>query len=415
MINSISDSISSSQQTSSVRITSEVPIASLKFTANPEGMSRMIGPVDDCVTSHGGLFFPYESSYAEYDIMIIQHYVERFRSLFFEDAEEYDDNSSALFQHWSGGICRTRIGTYLAHIMKSQLLAMEAGVSVYSIIRPDGAYQGSVLVGENLRIRLVGRAWKEAGTQDVLKDELRSCGSHYSSLRKILDTCGMSSSDPSQFKNLRSLSQAVNAGGAPGGMEQNIISKALMDVSFEERQDFVNVDTLKEVMSFLTSDADIPESWYMDKGFFFPANRYQEVLCRFGTLAPTFCPGGEVELRCCSIIGRGVPDSLKYDRASPPTYLNSQMVAVSVCANQWRDMLEHGHIRGIFNREVRGGRCFAGKEKLALWESFDDHCRRVIIEKGKKPETQAEAGGTKRAREEEVSSEARKKRALKFW
>lgn len=375
----------------------------------------MIGTVDDCITSNGGLFLPFESAYAEYDIMIIQNYVERFRPLFFEDAEDYDDNSTLLFQHWTGGISRTRIGTYLAHIMKAQILAMESGTACYSIIRPDGAYQGSVIIGEAVRIRLVGRAWNEGKSQTELVGELNSCGSHAKSIRKILDTMGMTSSTPDQFRTLRSLSQAINASGAPSGMEQNIISKELANISFEERQEFVNLSTLKETMAYLTSDTAIPHTWYMDKGFFFPANRYQEILSRFGSLAPTFCPGGEVELRCCSIQGRGVPDSLPYDRASPPSYLNSQMVAVGVCSNQWKDMLEHGHLRGIFNREVRGGRCFTGAEKKELWETFDDMSRRVIMEKGKKPEAVVESGGAKRSRDEETSAETRKKRAMRFF
>jgi len=402
-------------QTATVKVTSEMPIASLRFTPNSEGARSMIGPVDDCTTVFGGIFCPFETAYAGYDIKIIQDYVERFRTFFFQDGEEYDEESGTLFQHWTGGLSRTRIGTYLAHIMKAQMMAMEAGVACFSITRPDGAYQGSVLIGTNLRIRLVGRAWNEAKDQETLKKELASCGSHHKSIRKILDVCGMSSSDPTQFKTLRELSQAVNASGVPSGLEQSTIQKELAGISFEERQDFVNVATLEETMDYMTSDRVIPSKWYMDKGFFFPKDRFQEILSRFGSLAPSFCPGGEVEIRCCSILGRGVPDSLKYDRASPPTYLNSSMVAVSVCSTQWRDMLEHGHMRGIFNREFRGGRNFAGKDKTRLWELFDEFSRRVIQEKGKKPEIVAEAGGSKRDREEVMSAADRKKKAMKFW
>lgn len=373
---------------------------------------------EHCITSHGGIFAPFEQSYAEFDIKIIHEYVETFKSVIFGNPTEYVDESYAVYQAWTGAIARTRIGVYLAHIMKSQLIAFEAGTFVSHIIRPDGAYQGSVIHGENIQIRLVGKTWVEAGDSDALVKDLAECGAHTKAIAKILELAGLVASEPSQFGSLRELSQAVNAGGTPAGMQMNLIQKQLANLAFEERPTPVNADSIIHTMELLSSDDIIPPEMYMDKGFFFPKGRFEEVLCRFGTSAPSFHPGGNTEIRCCSILGRGVPDSLKYDRAAPPTYLQSHMIPIAVCSNQWNDVLHHGHLKGTFDRKTSNGRVWGGEEKKRLWEALDDRVRPMVIEKGKPAPGVVAAGGsgTKRAIEDEaVTVETRAKKLSKFF
>lgn len=402
-----------------VVIDEPMPITSFNFTTRRSEPYKVFAPSDDVPTSTGGIFIPFEPTYAEFDIMIIHQFLAAFKSIFFEDELEWSDNAHYISQHWTGGIARTRTGLYLAHMMKALILAMEAGTAVRFISRSDGAYQGAVLLGENIQIRLVGKSWYTAMDSAALKEDIGSCGAHRTAVKKILESAGLVGSTPEQFSSLRELSQAVNAGGRPSGMAENLIKKELPNVTFEEAVDTINLDTLKDTFDLLTSDSIIPKDMYMDKGFFFPRDRFEEILCRFGNTAPSFCPGGQTEIRCCGVLGRGVPDSLKYDRNSPPNYLQSTRVTVTVCATQWRDMLQHGHLRGIFDRRVSGTRVWAGEDAKSLWAIMDDFCRKLIIEKGQANTSNVNAvpptSAKKRVADDESSAAERKRKLSRFF
>jgi hypothetical protein len=394
-----------------------IPISSITFTNKSSEPYQVFSSANNVPTSSGGIFLPFESSYAEFDIQIIHQFLYAFRSVIFVDVLEWSDSAHFISQHWTGGIARSKTGLYMAHMMKALLLALEAGTAVRFISRPDGVYQGAILLGELIQIRLVGKLWYQAMPADKLREDIALCGAHALSVKKIIEVAGLVGSTVEQFGSLRALSQAVNVGGRPSGAAMNTIMKELPNVAFEERMDSINLDTLKDTLDLLTSDRFIPEDLYMDKGFFFAKDRFEEVLCRFGNTAPSFCPGGQTEIRCCGVLGRGVPDSLKYDRASPPSYLQSTRVTVAVCATQWRDLLQHGHLRGVFDRRVTGTRVWAGKDAKEIWSMLDDYCRKIIIEKGvqNQPSQVQESGGSKRARDEDLELADRKKKLLRFF
>lgn len=246
----------------------------------------VIGTVDDVETARGGIFLPFEASYAEYDVLIAAQFLERFKQVSYEDEAEFDDTSNDLVQGWSGGLARTMTGNFLAHMMKTTLLAIDAQTAVFFVIRPDGMYQGAVLYGEKVALRYPGRQWVGGGDQAALEADLEACGGHNNAIRKILDLAGMTTSDPSQFTTIRALSQAVNAPGEPSGMVKNSILKLLPHVSFIERKEGVSVTTLVAAIKLLVSDEAIPDNLYMDKGFFFNNGRFEDVLCQFGDKAP---------------------------------------------------------------------------------------------------------------------------------
>jgi len=381
----------SATQTTTLEVNDTLFLSGLSLQP-PRGTWSPFVEGHDIDTSKGGIFVPFEAAYAEFDMMIAHHFVETFKSLFFESMVAYDDESSTLTQAWVGGIARTRTGQYLAHIMKVLMMAYEAGTHAQFAIRPDGAYQGGIIAGRDIMVRLVGKAWVEAKDKAGLDDEVQAFGSHNQSVRRILTAAGLTASTPEQFSTLRSLSQAVNASGEPSGMAKNLILKELPNVAFVERPTPVTAENICHTISLLTSDMPIPDDLYLDKGFFFPRDRYEAVLARFGNSAPSFCPGGQQEIRCCSILGRGVPDDLKYDRSLPPAYLQSNRIPVSVCANQWRDLLQHGHMRGEFKRRITGSRLWTGDDKALIWNTLDDLGRKVIIEKNRPAATSTSSG-----------------------
>lgn len=403
--------------TTTLNVRDKTAITSITFgSITPDDSAITMGTVDLCPTNHGGIFIPYEQDYAQHDVAVCAKFVETFRQLFFESAVEYDESSHEIMQDWARGLYQTRTGDYLAHMMMSLILAKEAGTSAFLIITEEGHYQGSVLMGDALRIRLVGKGWVTSVDTTTLSKELESCQSHRVALRKVLDFAGLNTSDVNQFKNLRTLSQAVNASGEPSGMSKNLIMKELAKLSFPDRPDFFNVDTLGSTLDYLTSDKLVPSDWYMDAGFFFPKDKYEEVLSRFGDTAPSFNFGGQKEIRCCSVANSRI-GKLPYDRETPPATFQTQKIKVGTAATQWRDMLEYGHINGIFDRRLPGSRMFVGDEKVALWHMLDDYSRRVS--KAKKSQDKKAGvevvGGKKRDREDDVVKEDKKAKLARFF
>lgn len=406
-------------QTATVNFGSKTSITSISIHNLPAFENhRTFGRVEDCPTHHGGIFVPFERNYAQHDLPIGAQFVETFRSLFFEDSTEYDEHSHEILQDWARGLYQTDLGDYLAHMMKSLMMAKEAGCGIYLIINEDGHYQGSVLLGDSMRVRLVGREWVEAVDKDTLENELQVCNSHAAAVQRILDRAGLVASNPQQFKTLRSLSQAVNASGEPSGMVKNLIMKELPNLSFNERYESVNLDTLIDTFHHLTTSAPIPSEMHMDPGFFFPKDRYEEVLCRFGSSAPSFNYGGGSEVRCCSIAAPRIA-KLAWNADTPPSTLQVQRIRVGSAATQWADMIENGHINGIFNRRLTGTRIFVGEEKNALWKRIDEFCR--VGSKFAKVQTSAIAGdgvvggGKKRDREDDMVKVDRKLKLAKFF
>jgi hypothetical protein len=373
----------------------------------------IFGTSDDCPTGHGGIFIPFEKSYASFDILIATHFVETFKSVFFRDFVDYEEESRPLLQTWASGLYQTRTGDYLAHMMKVLMMAKEAGTWAFFIITPDGLYQGAVIMGTELMVRLIGGRWVEALGHGALQKELESCGSHTRALQKILDYAGLVGSEPSQFKTMRSLSQAVNTGGAPAGSTMNLISKELPKLSFVEKPTAVNAQSIKCMMDLLTSDVEISDGFFMDRGFFFPKDRYEAVLTMFGSSAPSFNVGGNKEIRCCTIAPTRIL-ALPYDRAQLPKTLQAVRVQVGACSNQWRDLLESGHINGVFDRETSGSRKFVGAEKEILWHAFDDFSRKVNKAKDKEVTKPREGPSLKRDNDEEDARAERLKKMKRF-
>jgi hypothetical protein len=390
-------------------------------TCDAPVVEDVIGRADQCGTSHGGIFLPFEHAYADYDVGIIGDFFRDFEKITFRDAEESDSEYPVLFAAWAGGIARTLTGVWMAHMMKSLEIARGLCVPVFFIIRDDGQYQGSVLKGSKINIRSASNTrWEYGVEQAVLDRELEACGGHHAAVKKILDLSGLPCDDLSrqQYTTLRKLANAVNVLGRPSGLTENMVKKLLPDLSFIERPDAVNVDTIESTLDLCTNpDAPIPDTLYMDKGYFFSEDRFEQVLCRFGDRAPTLNWGGrdDQRIRCCSVRGRGIPDDLQYDRAVMPTHLSMKKIAVTEVARQWHDMLYHGHLKGIFDHTFKGGRELLGNEKKGIWDMLDLMSQRVIKEKGQGVTANTATGGAKRAREmEKEDSERLKKKSRLF-
>jgi hypothetical protein len=191
--------------------------------------------------------------------------------------------------------------------------------------------------------------------------------------------------------------------------------KEMPNISFVERPEPINADSIIKCISLLVSNDPIPQELFLDRGFFFPKDRYEAVLTMFGTSTPCFNTGGNQHVRSCSIAPKRVL-ALPYDRNTPPKVLQAVKMQVGSAATHWRDMLENGHINGIFDRETAGGRKFMGQEKMNLWHAFDDLTRKVV----KSGDVQVVAvasgsgGGTKRGPSEEDARADRMKKLKRF-
>jgi hypothetical protein len=368
--------------------------------------------VDD---STGGLFLPFVPEYAEYDIAIVSHFFNTFKSIFADSVNAWMDDTPTLFAAWAGGISRTVVGTHLSHMMKSLLVAREGVTCATLVMRADGKYEGAILHGESLAIRHIGGDWVKGKNANGLREELKDLSSHRSAVRKILDAAGLAASDPSQFSTIRALSQAVNASGEPSGMAKNLIMKQLPFTSFVETPEKVNVGTLSTTLDYLSSDIVLPVGLFMDKGSFFPKNRYEEVLCAYGSSVPSMNYGGADVRRCCDIEGKGTPRDIQYSRNTPPSHLQVKQIPIGAACSQWEDMMLHGVIRGNFGRVDRSGREFLGEEKTKIWLTLDDIVRKTIIPKGQPGRVQQASGGgmLKRIRDDkEVDDRKAKKNRL---
>jgi hypothetical protein len=354
--------------------------------------------------------------YAEYDIAIVSHFFNTFRSVFSDSENAWMDDMPALFAAWAGGISRTVVGTHLAHMMKSLLVAREGCTAGTIVMRNDGKYEGTIILGSKLAIRHIGGDWVMGLSPAMLREELKDLSSHKKAIKKILDAAGLVSSDPSQFTTIRHLSQAVNASGEPSGMAKNLILKQLPFTSFIEGPEKVNAGTILATLDLLSSDKAIPEGLYMDKGSFFPKSRYEEVLCSFGSSVPSFNYGGNDVARCCDIEGKGVPRDLAYQRNTPPSHLQVKQISIGAACTQWEDMMKHGVIRGFFGRVEKAGREFLGEEKMRLWAAFDDTIRKTIIVKGQAgfAPQQASGGMMKRIRDASDADDRKSKKNRLF-
>lgn len=359
---------------------------------------------------------PFVPEYAEYDISIVSHFFTTFSSIFAETVNGWMDDTPKLFAAWAGGIARTTVGTHLGHMMKSLLMAREGLTAATLIMRADGKYEGSILMGETLAVRHVGGEWVPGQKPEELRRDLKDLNSHNSSVKKILDAAGLVASDSSEFTSIRQLSQAVNASGEPSGMAKNLISKQLPFISFIGSPEKVNVNSLTATLDYLSSDKVIPAELYMDKGSFFPRGRFEEVLCMFGSTVPSLNYGGQDTRRCCDVEGKGVPSELQYHRNTPPGHLQVKQIAIGPACTQWEDMMQHGVIRGNFGRTDKGARELLGEEKMKMWSSLDDFVRKTIIEKGTpgRPQQQAQGGMMKRLREGDIVEDRQKKKNRLF-
>lgn len=358
---------------------------------------------------------PFVSEYAEYDLQIVSHFLNTFREVISESVNDWMDDTPQVFASWAGGISRTVVGTHMAHMMKSCLMAKEGLTAPLLVIRADGKYEGSILLGKNIAIRHVGGEWVQGKDADGLRDDLKDLNSHQVAVRRILEAVGMVTSDPSQFTTLRSLSLAINATGEPSGMAKNIIQRHLPHTSFLEGPEKVNASTILAAIGYLSSEDRLPESLYMDKGSFFPKNRYEEVLCAFGSSVPSFNYGGIDTKRCCDVEGKGIPKEIPYSRNDPPVHLQVKLIAIGPAVSQWEDMMKHGVIRGNFGKVDRNSREFLGEEKTRIWLALDDQIRKTIIPKGAVAGAQQIAGGglVKRIRDDkEVEDRKSKKNRL---
>lgn len=264
-------------------------------------------------------------------------------------------------------------------------------------------------------VKQVGKRWVESSSTADLIKELEVCGSHSRSVQRVLDYAGMSTSSPDQFKTLRQLSAAVNAGGEPGGANKNLIMKEMPNISFVERPEPVNATSMRRCIQLLVTSDHIPDDLFMDRGFFFPKDRYEAVLTMFGTSAPCFNTGGIQEIRSCSIAPKRIL-ALPYDRNTPPKVLQAIKMQIGPASTHWRDMLENGHINGTFDRETAGSRKFMGTEKEVLWHAFDD-LGRLVVKGGDVKETpiaSGSGGGAKRGPTEEDARADRLKKMKRF-
>jgi hypothetical protein len=354
--------------------------------------------------------------YAEYDISIVSQFFNTFKSVFSESENAWMDDMPRLFAAWAGGIARTPVGTHFSHMMKTLLVAKEGTSCATLIMRADGKYEGGIIHGTRIGIRHVGGEWVTGKDAAGLREELKELSSHKTAVRRILDAAGMGTSDPSQFTSIRQLSQAVNASGEPSGMAKNLIMKQLPFTSFVESPEKVNVGTLSATLEYLTSDIVLPPTLFMDKGSFFPKDRYEEVLCAYGSSVPSMNYGGADVRRCCDIEGKGTPRDIQYSRNTPPNHLQVKQIPIGAACTQWEDMMQHGVIRGNFGRVDKSGREFLGEEKMKIWITLDDLIRKTIIAKGQPGRAQQVAGGgmMKRIRDDKEMDDRKSKKNRLF-
>jgi len=339
-----------------------------------------------------GIAVPFIKNYANPDTEGISWFVkEHFRSfgLYGEDVVE---TVGQIYAAWRTDIFLTSFGMEVAHILKVLELASSVGAPVFVLFSGD-VMNGCFVGGKDVMFTRYDGATYEG--VDNVASEWASLSVHDNALEEIRKVVGLPANweVPMTMRKLRTL---VFAGGEPSGVVKNRIQELLVDLTFPEAPDSINSTTVIDTLEYLTSEAFIPDTMYLDRRSFFSLRRDVQILARFGPKAPSFNAGSKLTRMCSLAKGPGISGAAVYSNA-PPVPLQVVRKPTLAAASDWTSLINNGMATLEVGKELENGFTFRGTDRVQVWGALNGRIGAKIRDA---MEVETSGGGNKRDLEE---------------
>jgi len=327
-----------------------------------------------------GFIAPFEQNLAAPDHSGLISFLRSFSNLGFDDEDDEVQRLDNLVLAWVQDISISRVGDWMAHMMRSVTLAKEITGSCVFVVNEVQEYLGAVIMcGEGQMVVVNGKVSVPVQGADLTK-ELALFSSHEATLEQIRGICGLSSMEG--VSTMRKLSNMLMAQGLPSGSVVTTVTPLLSKLRFSERPEPVNVTSLCQMLRLLaSSDADIPDTLFLHRTSVFSTSRTERVISMFGDNPPTFNFGGPNAINASPIPARGVPVEKVYS-PTPPRVFQSKRISLVSSVQQYNAMLQNGLLSTNPDRPVPGSRVYSPQESLTIWAELGRTLVNTVVRKG---------------------------------
>lgn len=362
--------------------------------------SQVCYTIDDFPEITAGIVCPFIENAAAPDRQAFPVFLRTFYQCMFDSEEDQEIQYDHLVGAWVKEISDSAFGNWIAHMCVVIEICRSTGTFPLFVLREDGKYEGSVIVGD-VAIRLAGGIPERSATGDALQNQLRQFQSHSVAIGEILRILARDDVNPNQITSMRILASIITAHGEPSGENRNAIGVQLERLNFKETPTPVTPQSMCDMMTLLTSpEMPIPTNLFLDVSGVFSVDRFGLILAQFGSTVPSFSYGGPDTVRFCQVEAKGI--TVDYTQV-PPANLQTKRVALRAAIIQYKSVLETGVFRTDAKKRIGGTRCFTKDNNQMVWDHFGKCCEKTIRRKGEPVKRigggdQGEGPSTKRRR-----------------
>jgi hypothetical protein len=320
-----------------------------------------------------GILAPYERNYAQPDPMAFFKFITTFKTCF--SPSEMAEISEA----WTDSIHLTTQGDWLAHIMKTLVIAHEGNMVPYILINARSNYDGIILYTDTGITHPRGY-YAPLSLADLTTD-IENFRFHDSEVSRIhaLFSLHVPIDTISSMRKLRAL--CIPGSDLPGTLVINSAKRIIANMSFAQ-DPLTGVPADWDLIFSLLGDPtrEIPDDLFLHHSAFFETDRVALILSAFGETVPTFHLGTKrvrVSVATSSEADK-VNAALPPYTVSPPSILQTKRVSLDTAVSNWSSLMRNGFVTLETERRVHGGRVYAGEEKMSLWAHLNSLCALTV-------------------------------------